>query len=54
MQNIHNLQDLNNRSKCFSLSVLSSLKGTDSQWIVDLLNAFNAGNVHLFKSLKPQ
>ena len=36
----------------FHFSVLISLKETDKQWIIDLLNAFNAGNVHLFETMK--
>jgi hypothetical protein len=31
---------------------LISLKETDKQWIIDLLNAFNAENVHLFETMK--
>jgi len=38
----------------FVIIVLASLSGTENEWIVKLLNAFNSGNVHLFETMKPQ
>ena len=34
--------------------MLDSLQGTDRQWLVDLLFAFNSGNIAKFEELKPQ
>jgi len=34
--------------------VLSSLNGTENQWLVDLLKAFNEGDVAKFRQLKPK
>lgn len=33
--------------------VLDALRGTDKQWVVDLLFAFNTGNLEKFESLRP-
>ena len=33
--------------------LLDVLKGGDKQWLVDLLYAFNSGNIAKFESLKP-
>lgn len=32
--------------------VLESLRGTDRQWLIDTLYAFNSGNVEQFQTLK--
>lgn len=32
--------------------VLESLRGTDRQWLIDTLYAFNSGNVERFQTLK--
>jgi len=34
--------------------VLQALKGTDNEWLVDLLFAFNSGDVAKFRQLKPK
>ena len=34
--------------------ILESLKGTANAWLVDLLKAFNAGDIVAFEKLKPQ
>jgi hypothetical protein len=34
--------------------VLETLKSTDKAWLVDLLYAFNTGNIVLFEKMKPQ
>ncbi|KAK2580072.1 hypothetical protein KPH14_012355 [Odynerus spinipes] len=34
--------------------VLESLKGTPNSWLIDLLQAFNAGNIVALEKLKPQ
>ncbi|CAB0039456.1 unnamed protein product [Trichogramma brassicae] len=34
--------------------VLESLKGTPNSWLIDLLNAFNAGDITALERLKPQ
>lgn len=34
--------------------VLESLKGTPNNWLVDLLQAFNAGDIVALEKLKPQ
>lgn len=47
-------KDVYNFGELLAHPVLSSLNGTDSHWIVDLLHAFNSGNVQLFASTKPQ
>lgn len=41
---------------CLQLAhpVLDALRGSDKQWLVDLLFAFNAGDIPRFEQLKPQ
>lgn len=34
--------------------VLDSLKGTENVWIVELLYAFNSGDIGKFEAMKPQ
>jgi hypothetical protein len=34
--------------------VLETLKSTDKAWLVDLLYAFNTGDIVLFEKMKPQ
>lgn len=34
--------------------ILESLKGTENQWLVELLQAFNTGNIIKFEQMKPQ
>merc|ERR1712168_771546 len=34
--------------------VLNSLKGTENEWLIELLFAFNSGDVSKFRALKPK
>ncbi|XP_065074305.1 26S proteasome non-ATPase regulatory subunit 13 [Ochlerotatus camptorhynchus] len=34
--------------------ILESLKGTDNEWLVDLLQAFNSGDINKFEQMKPK
>lgn len=34
--------------------IIESLKGTENQWLVDLLQAFNKGDIEKFERMKPQ
>jgi len=34
--------------------ILETLKSTDKAWLVDLLYAFNTGDIVLFEQMKPQ
>jgi 26S proteasome regulatory subunit N9 len=34
--------------------VLEKLKSTDKAWLVELLSAFNTGDIALFEMMKPQ
>lgn len=42
-----------NMGELLSHTILDSLKGTEKQWLVDLLQAFNSGDVAKFKSTRP-
>ncbi|XP_031827513.1 regulatory particle non-ATPase 9 [Nomia melanderi] len=43
-----------NLGELLAHSVLQSLKGTPNSWLVDLLQAFNAGDIAALERLKPQ
>lgn len=34
--------------------ILESLKGTDNEWLVELLQAFNSGDINKFEQMKPK
>lgn len=34
--------------------ILDSLKGTENEWLIDLLQAFNKGDINKFEQMKPQ
>ncbi len=34
--------------------ILESLKGTEEEWVIDLLYAFNSGSLDKFEKLKPK
>lgn len=34
--------------------IIESLKGTDNEWLISLLNAFNNGDLNKFEQMKPQ
>lgn len=34
--------------------VLESLKSTETAWLVELLNAFNSGNINKYEAMRPQ
>lgn len=34
--------------------ILESLKGTDNEWVIELLQAFNSGDINKFEAMKPR
>jgi 26S proteasome regulatory subunit N9 len=43
-----------NMGELLSHSILDSLRGTEKEWLVNLLTAFNSGDVRKFAALQPQ
>lgn len=43
-----------NLGELLAHSVLESLKSTENAWLIELLYAFNSGNINKFEMMKPQ
>ena len=47
-------QDVYNMGELLQHDILASLNNTSNAWLVDLLEAFNSGNINLFQSTSSQ